>query len=447
MRLRFNGLWRDVSFMKLWAGQAISLFGSQITFLALPLTAVLVLDATPAQMGILVAVAALPSLLIGLFVGVWVDHYRRRPILIVAGLARAVLLCVVPVAAILDLLRIEHLYIVGFLMSVLGLFSGVAHRSFLPSLVGREHLVEANSKLELGNSVAEIAGQGVAGWLVQVVTAPIAIVADAISSLVSAVLIGLMRVSEPVPKPSEQQNIRKEIGEGLELVLRDRILRSIAGSLSTLYLFNSVLEAVFVLYVTQELQIGAGLLGLIFAVGSVGFLVGAILPGWVARRFGWGPGIIVGLLLVGLSDLLIPLVRGSVVVTVAVAALMTAQFFFGLGLVIFNVGQVSLRQAMTPDELQGRMNATMLFLAGAVVPLGGLLGGALGEIIGLRPTLLLAACGEILSVLWLLLSPIRSQREQPVLVDERGVMSDGGPSEFSQPVAACRSTKMPRTQS
>ena len=260
MSLRFNGLWRDVNFMKLWAGQAISLFGSQITFLALPLTAVLVLDATPAQMGILVAVEALPSLLIGLFVGVWVDLYRRRPILIVADLARAVLLCVVPVAAILDLLRIEHLYIVGFLVSVLGLFFGVAHRSFLPSLVGREHLVEANSKLELGNSVAEIVGPGVAGGLVQVVTAPIAIAADAISSLVSALLLGLMRVSEPVPKPSEQQNIGKEIGEGLELVLRDRLLRSIAGCLSTLYLFNSVLEAVFILYVTQELQIGAGLL-------------------------------------------------------------------------------------------------------------------------------------------------------------------------------------------
>jgi MFS family permease len=416
MRMRFDGLWRDANFMKLWAGQAISLFGSQITFLALPLTAVLVLDATPAQMGILMAVEALPSLLIGLFVGVWVDHYRRRPILIVADLGRAVLLGAVPVAAILGLLRLEHLYIVCFLVSALGLFFGVAHRSFLPSLVGREHLVEANSKLELSHSVAEIVGPGVAGGLVQVVTAPIAIAVDAISFLVSALLLGVIGVSEPVPRAAEQQqNIRKEMGEGLELVLRDRLLRSIAGCLSTLYLFNSVLEAVFILYVTQELGIEAGLLGLIFAGGSVGFLMGALLPGWVVRRFGWGPGIMVGLLLVGLSDLLIPLVRGSVVV--AVAVLMTAQFFFGLGLVIFNAGQVSLRQAMTPDKLQGRMNATMSFLAGAIVPLGGLLGGALGETIGLRPTLLLAALGEILSILWLLLSPIRSQREQPVLVD------------------------------
>jgi MFS family permease len=433
MHLRFKGLWRDANFKKLWAGQAISLFGSQITFLALPLTAVLVLNATSSQMGILTAVEALPSLLIGLLVGVWVDHYRRRPMMIAADLGRAVLLGIIPVTAVLGVLRIEHLYLVGFLVSALGLFFVVAHRSFLPSLVGRGHLVDANSKLELSNSVAEIVGPGIAGGLVQIATAPLAIAVDAISHLASALLLGSIRVSEPVPSPTEQkQNIAKEIGEGLELVLRDRLLRSIAGCLSTLYLFNSVLEAVFILYVSQELGIGAGLLGLIFAVGSVGFLVGAFLPGWVVRRFGWGPGIMMGLLLVGLSDLLVPLVSGAVVVAVAVAVLMTAQFFFGLGLVIFNAGQVSLRQAMTPDELQGRMNATMSFIAGAVVPIGGLLGGGLGEAIGLRPTLFFAALGEILSVLWLLLSPMRSQREQPVSMDERFVTSDGRSSESAQ---------------
>jgi len=418
MRLRLIGLWRDINFRKLWAGQTISLFGSQITFLALPLTAVLVLDATPAQMGILMAVESLPTLLIGLFVGVWVDHYRRRPILITADLGRAVLLGIIPVAAILGLLRIEHLYIVCFLVSVLGLFFGVAHRSFLPSLVRREDLVDANSKLELSNSVAEIAGPGVAGWLVQTVTAPIAIAVDAFSFLVSALLLGLIRVSESVPRSAEKRhNIWKEIGEGLELVRRDKLLRPIAGCLGTLYLFNSILEAVFILYVSKEVGIGAGLLGLIFALGSVGFLVGALLPRWVIRRFGWGPGIMMGLLLVGLSDLLVPLVSGSIVVAVAAVVLMTAQFLFGLGLVIFNTGQVSLRQAMTPNDLQGRMNATISFIAGAVVPFGGLLGGILGETIGLRLTLLLAALGEIFSVLWLLLSPIRSQHDQPVAMD------------------------------
>jgi len=418
MRLRFAGLWRHADFVKLWAGQTISLCGSQITFLALPLTAVLVLDATPAQMGFLTAAEAIPSLLVGLFVGVWVDHYRRRPILIAADLGRAALLIVIPIAAILGVLRIEHLYIVAFLVGALELVFDVAHRSFLPSLVKREQLVEGNSKLEMSRSVAMIIGPGVAGGLVQWVTAPIAIAVNAISFLISALFLGWIRTPELAPKPSDQQqNIWGEIGEGLKLVSNNRLLRAIAGCIGTLGLFNSVLEAVLVLYVTRELGIGPGLLGLAFASGSVGFLLGALLPGWATRRFGLGPGIIGGLLLVGLSDLLIPLLDGSMAVVVILMVLMVAQFFFGLGFVIFNTGQVSLRQAITPDHLQGRMNAVMSFIGWGVVPLGGLLGGGLGEMIGLRPTLLLAALGEMLAVLWLLLSPMRSLPEQPVLME------------------------------
>jgi MFS family permease len=418
MRLRFAGLWRHADFVKLWAGQTISLIGSQITFLALPLTAVLVLDATPAQMGFLTAAEAIPSLLVGLFVGVWVDRYRRRPILIAADLGRAALLLVIPVAAILGALRIEYLYIVAFLVGTLELVFDVAHRSFLPSLVKHEQLVEGNSKLEMSRSVAMILGPGVAGGLVQLVTAPIAMAFDAISFLVSALLLGWIRTPEPAPRPSDQrESIWEEIGEGLRLVSGDKLLRAVAGCIGTLGLFNSVLEAVLILYVTRELGIGPGLLGLAFAGGSVGFLLGTLLPGWVTRRFGLGPGIIGGLLLVGLSDLLIPLAGGSVVVLVIMMVLMTAQFFFGLGFVIFNTGQVSLRQAITPDHLQGRMNAVMSFIDWGVVPLGGLLGGGLGEAIGLRSTLLLAAMGEILAILWLLLSPLRSLLEQPVLME------------------------------
>jgi MFS family permease len=413
MRLQFAGLWRHADFVKLWASQTISLFGSQITFLALPLTAVLVLDATPAQMGLLTAVGAIPSLLVGLFVGVWVDRYRRRPILIAADLGRAALLMVIPMAAILGVLRIGYLYIVVFLVGTLELFFDVAHRSFLPSLVKREQLIEGNSKLAMSRSAAEILGPGVAGGLVQWITAPIAIAVDAISFLISALFLRGIRTPEAKPKPpDDQQSIWQEIGEGLKLVSGNGLLRAIAGCIGTLGLFNSVLEAVFVLYVTRELGIGPGLLGVAFASGSVGFLVGTLLPDWVARRFGLGPGLIGGLLLVGLSDLLIPLVNDSLAVVVIILVLMTAQFFFGLGFVIFNTGQVSLRQAITPDRLQGRMNATMSFIGWSIVPLGGLLGGGLGEIMGLRPTLLLAALGEILAVLWLLLSPMRSLREQ-----------------------------------
>ena len=418
MRLRFTGLWRHADFVKLWTGQTISLFGSQITFLALPLTAVLVLNATPAQMGFLTAAGALPSLLVGLFVGVWVDHYRRRPILIAADLGRAALLITIPIAAALGVLRIEYLYIVVLLVGTFGLFFDVAHRSFLPSLVKREQLIEGNSKLEMSRSVAEIVGPGVAGGLVQLVTAPIAIAVDAISFLMSALFLGLMQTPEPTPRPSDQrQNVWGEIGEGLGLVSGNGLLRAIAGCIGTVNLFNSVLETVFVIYVTRELGIEPGFLGLIFAGGSVGFLIGTLLPGWVARRFGLGSGIIGGLLLVGLSDLLIPLVDESMAVVAITIALATAQFFFGLGFVIFNTGQVSLRQAITPDRLQGRMNATLSFIAGAAVPLGGLLGGVLGETVGLRPTLLLAALGEILAALWLLFSPVRSLREQPALME------------------------------
>jgi MFS family permease len=380
--------------------------------LALPLTAVSILQATPAQMGILETAGALPALLFGLFAGAWVDRRRRRPILIAADLGRAVLLMAVPVAAIMGVLCIEYLYAVAFLLSALGLAFNVAHGPFLLSIIGRDRLVEGNSKLQISRSVGEIVGPGLAGGLVELVTAPIALIANALSFLASGVLLGSIRTPESALQPAERrQNIWRDISEGIRLVLGDRLLRPVAGCISTLSLFNSALETVVILYLTRELGIEPGLLGLIFASGSVGFLVGALLPGPVTRRIGLGPGIIGGILLAALSDLLVPLAGGPVV---AVAAILIAgQFLFGLGLTVYNVGQTSLRQAVTPDHLQGRMNGTIYVLTLGIVPLGGLLGGALGEIIGPRPTLIVAALGEVLSVAWLLFSPLRTLREPP----------------------------------
>jgi MFS family permease len=418
MRWRLTGLWRHSDFLKLWAGRTISLVGSGVTMLALPLTAATVLGATPAQMGILEATGALPSLLLGLFAGAWVDRRRRRPILIAADLGRALLLALIPTGAILHVLRIEHLYVTTFLLSALGLSFGVAHGPFLLSLVGREKLVEGNSKLEISRSVAEIVGPGLAGALVELVTAPLAIAVDTLSFLVSGFFLWLIRAPEPVPNPPErQQSVWRQIGAGLQLVTGDRSLRAIAGCIGTLSLFNSILEAVLILYLTRELEVGPGLLGLIFATGSVGFLIGALLPGRASRRFGLGPSIIGGILLAALSDLLIPLAGGAVPIIVVV--LVISEFFFGLGLTIYNVGQASLRQAITPDHLQGRVNATMGVIASASVPLGGLLGGVLGTAVGLRATLVVAAVGEILSVVWLLISPLRSLRQQPETAGER----------------------------
>ena len=415
-RLRLTGLWGHADFVRLWTGQTISLVGSQVTFLALPLTAALTLRATPAQMGLLTAIGSLPSLVLGLPAGAWVDRHRRRPLLIAADLGRGLLLMAIPIAALLHALRIEHLYVIELLMGVLNLLFGVACCSFLPTLVGREQLVEGNSKLEVSRSVAEIAGPGLAGGLVQWVTAPIAV--DALSFLVSALFLGLIRAPEPEPAPAgERPRFLAEIGEGLGLVWGDRVLRAIAGCAGMVSLFNGALEAIYILYLTRELGMGAAMLGLSFAFGSVGFLAGALILGRVSHHFGLGPGIVGGLLLAGASDLLVPLLGRSVPLGVLFGLRVVAQFLFGLGLVIFNTGQVSLRQGVTPDRLQGRMNATLGFIGGAVVPLGGFLGGVLGGVLGLRATLVLAALGEMLSISWLLLSPIRTMRALPVLAE------------------------------
>ncbi|MBN1813001.1 MAG: MFS transporter, partial [Anaerolineae bacterium] len=389
-----------------------SMLGSRVTMLALPLTAVSVLGATPAQMGILEAAAALPALLLGLFAGAWADRHRRRPILIAANAGRAALLLLIPLAATAGVLHVGHLYTLAFLLSVLGLAFDVAYGPFLLTLVGRERIVEGNSKLQVGRSVAEVFGPGLAGGLVQLVTAPIAIIADVISRLISALLLWRIRAPEPTPKPAEQrENVWHEIGEGLRLVIGNPSLRAIVGCFGTISLFNSALEAIWLVYLMRGLEIKPGLLGLISACGGGGFLIGALLPDKVARRFGLGPSIIGGVLLLALSDLLTPLAGGSIV---AIATtLVASQFFFGIGLTVFDVGQTSLWQAATPDPLQGRVSATMQVFAAAIVPLGGLLGGALGEVIGPRSTLIVAALGEALSVVWLLFSPVRSLRRQP----------------------------------
>jgi MFS family permease len=410
MRRRSTGLWHHADFLKLWAGQTISLLGSRVTLLALPLTAVSILEATPGQMGILEAAGALPALLLGLFTGAWVDRHRRRPILLAADVGRAALLACIPIAAIGGVLRLEHLYGLTFLLSTLGLLSGVAHAPFLLSLIGRERVVEGNSKLRISRSVAEIFGPGLAGGLIQAISAPIAIAIDAGSRLVSAACLWLIRTPEPPPPQTKQrQDVWREIGEGLRLVIGDPVLRAVAGCIGSLNLFNSALEAVWLLYVTRNLGIAPGLLGLISACGGAGFLIGALLPDKAARRFGLGPAIIGGVLLAALSDLLTPLAGGPIVAIAAI--LVTSQFLFGLGLTVFDVGQLSLRQIDTPDHLQGRVNATVSVIGIGMVPLGGLLGGVLGETIGPRATLLAAALGEALSVTWLLLSPLRSLRQ------------------------------------
>ena len=400
---------RNPDFIKLWIGQSISLIGSQVTLLALPIAAAVTLSATPLQMGILSAIGSVPALLFGLLAGVWVDRNKRRPILIGADIGRALVLGVIPISALLGMLRVEVLYVVGFLAGTFGLFFNVAYRSYLPGLVGRQQLVKANSQLELSNSVAEIIGPGAAGGLVQLIGAPLAIAVDAFSFLVSAVSIGSIRTQEPTIKPAEEgTNLRREIKEGLHLVFGEQRLRALAGCIGSLNLFNAIFEAVQILYFTRQLGLNAGWLGVIFAGGSVGFLLGALFAERLTRKLGLGRSLVLGVLVTGASDLLVPLAGGISTLWLVVGVLVLAQFFFGIGLTIFQIGQVSLRQSLTPDHLQGRMNATLSMVAWGIAPLGGLLGGVLGQLIGLSPTLVLAAAGEMLSVFWLVFSPVRT---------------------------------------
>ena len=415
-----TGLWRHPDFLKLWAGQSVSMTGTQITALALPLTAALVLDATAAQMGLLGALGTLPFLLIRLFAGVCVDRLRRRPILIASDLARALLLASIPLAAALDRLRIEHLYAVALFTGLLTVFFDVAYQSFLPSLVERRHLVEGNSKLEISSSTARVVGPGLGGVLVQVAGAPAAILADSLSFLLSALFVGAIRRTEPPPvAKAGRRSVWSEIGEGLRVTLRHPLLCPIMASTALSNLGSGIVAAVFVLFVTRTLALEPSLIGLSYAAGSLGAVAGAALATRLTRRFGLGPSLLAGKLLIALSALLIPLAGGPV--SLAFLVLTVSRFFGSGGTVVSNVNQVSLRQAITPDHLQGRVNATNRFLVWGTLPLGTLIGGVLGELAGIRPTIAVGAAGMTLAAVWLRFSPLATLRDTPA--EEREVVA------------------------
>jgi len=397
----------------------------------MPFVAIPILHATSSELGILQAASTAPFLIFGLLVGVWADRHRRRPIMVVANIGRFILLGSIPVAFLAGRLSLPLLYLVSFLIGVLTVFFDVAYQAYLPSLVQRDQLVEANSKLEASRATATVAGPGIAGFVVGIVTAPFAIALDALSFLGSAVSLSKIHQQEEMTARTHNPSMLSEIREGLAVVFSDRRLRSIAGSTATSNFFSSAIAPVATLYlVDPELaasNLGLGLdslvFGLIFAVGSVGGLIGALLAGRLAARVGVGYAIIGSMLISGIGlfsfylatpALAIPLlVVGGTALTFSVLVLMVGQFATFLSAVVYNINQVSLRQAIVPLRLQGRMNATMRFLVWGTLPFGALVGGILGVIIGIRPTILIMAVGGSLAFLWVLLSPVRSLKEVP----------------------------------
>jgi MFS family permease len=407
---RFTGLWRHRDFLKLWAGQTVSLFGSRVGGFALTFVAVLTLHATPIQVALLNAAQYGPGLIVGLFAGVWVDRLRRRPVMIVVDIGRAALLAMIPLAAALGHLTIIVLFAIALLVSMLTVCFDVAYRSYLPSLVRRADLIEGNSKLQATAAGAEFGGWSIAGFLLPIFTIPGMILIDSVSFLVSAGSLATIRTHEPPPTPAaEREGTWREIAAGMRLLRDNQTFRTLAGVTGVWYLFRNIIGAVIILFVTRQLHVSPALQGVIYAIGGLSSLVGAVLAERVVRQWGLGPTMFWMLLLAIVSTVIIPLASGPL--AWIVVSLLIQQVFGDGAATIYEVNQVSLLQARTPDHLLGRMNASIRFIEWSALLGGLLLGGLLGQVIGLRAALFVAVGGQLLAPLLLAHSPVRTLGE------------------------------------
>lgn len=411
----FSVLRRDRDFLKLWAGQTISAFGSQVTTLAIPLTAIVLCNATAFQMGVLAAMPRAALIPVGLFAGVWVDRLRRRPFMIGADLSRALLLGTVPVAALLHAVRLELLYIVALAAGGLSVCFDLAYDAYLPVLVDRGELASANSAGQVSQSVAEVAGPGIAGVLIHALTAPVAIAIDAASFLVSAAGVALIRAPETRGVGTAEPDVATAIGAGLRVLFGHPWLRVITGAIALVVFFASMFQAVFVLYLDRTLHFSPALIGLVFAAGSAGGVPGALLTPVVTQRRGHGPAAIAGEAIMVIGG------QGFVVVAlftpprlIAVTLLVATQCFVAAGNAMFNITAATIEQHIVPTRLLGRTGAAMRVLAiGVTGVAGALLGGLLGGVFSPRATIVIAATAMLSAVLWLCLSPLRTSRDLP----------------------------------
>ena len=404
-------LLREPNFRTFWLGQTISLFGDQITLIALPLAAVLVLDADAAEMGYLGAAALMPHLLFSLPAGVWLERIaHRRRVMILADLGRAALLASVPLAYAFESLSFAQLYVVAFATGTLAVLFDIAYSTLYVSVVEREGYIEANSLLSGSRSFSYIAGPSVGGVLVQLLSAPAALLVDAISFVGSAAFLGRLHAPEPLLE-RRTTRVREEVGEGLLFIFRNSILRPALLGVATLNFFNFAFWALFLLYATNELGIRAGTLGLVLGAGAFGGLVGAVVAGRVSRRIGLGRAFVLGMVLFPAPLLLVPAASGPK--WLVLSMLFVSEFLSGLGVMILDINAGAFMTALTPDRLRSRSTGAFRFVNFGVRPLGALLGGALGAALGLRPALWLSSAAALAGILWLLPSPIPALRDLP----------------------------------
>lgn len=404
-----RSLWRHRDFMRLWTAQTITQFGDEITQFAIPLVAILTLRATPFEIGLLGTFQFLPFILLTIPAGVWVDRMRRKPILIGADIGRAVLLLSIPAAFVGDWLTMVQLYVVAFAVGCLEVFFDVAYQSYLPAVVERNQLVEGNAKLELSNSASSVVGPGVAGLVVELVRAPFAIIFHAVAYAVAIVFLAIIRRPEPPipphdPAQGKRPSMLAEARAGMGYVLNHPYLRNIAACTGTLNLFGNIGGVILVLYIVEELGLNPGTLGLIFAIGNVGVLIGALTAERLAGWIGLGPTIVWSALLSSFT-----LVAVAIAPREAPIPFLVAGGVIGAATsVIYNVNQVSLRQAITPERMLGRMNATMRFIVWGTIPIGAMTGGLLGGAIGLQNTIWVGAIGSFIGFLPVLFSQVRT---------------------------------------
>ena len=411
-----RSLWHHVDYMKLWLAATVSLMGSQVSQLAIPFIATITLKSSPLEVALLGADEMAPFILFALPAGAWLDRVRRRPVLIAGDFGRGLALLTIPIAYAAGALTIWQLYAVGFTAGTLTVLFDVADQSYLPALLDREDLVEGNAKLSLSQSGAQIVGPGFAGGLIGLVGAPFAVITDAISFFASGGLISLIRRREPKPErrigeDGSHTTIRQDIAEGLRYVLQNPYLRMIAGSTATCNFGTSMAFATFPIFAYRELGLSVALVGIVFSVGATGVLLGALVSAGLSRRIGVGPAIVASMFISGPETILLGLMTSNA--AVAAALLFCSTFLTGFSAVVYNVNQVSFRQAITPLEMQGRMNATMRFVVWGTLPIGALVGGLLASVLPVRTTILIGGAVACTAFLWVLFSPVRSLREIP----------------------------------
>jgi MFS family permease len=406
--VRVPSVLRGREFRRFWIGETVSLFGDQVTMLALPLVGVLALDASAAQMGYLGAAALFPNLLFSLHAGAWVDRRgRRRQTMIFTALGRALLLATIPIAYAFDALTLTQLYVVSFVIGTLSVFFFVSYSTLFVSLVPRERYLEANSLLNGSRALSYVGGPSAGGLLVQLLSAPGALVADALSFVGSALAMASISPAEPPTEKAERGHVKA----GMRYIWRSPIIRASLLATATINFFNFVFWALFILYVTRTLGVGPGVLGLVLGAASVGGVIGSLVTGRLTRRIGVGPAFALGCVLFPAPLVLVPLAGGSD--WTILACLFAAEFGSGFGVMILDIASGTIKAALVPDRLRARVSGAYMVVNYGVRPVGAIVGGALGTWIGLRTTLWIASLGAIVGALWLLPSPVLQLRELP----------------------------------